>query len=122
MGTERRKNVSFSTLVKIFLRDYNIPTKKDVDRISVRIERLENLIQSMIESQKKPPFIDEQRPGPANASEIVTAIIRNSPGGIPFAEIQTQTGFDEKKLRNILYRLHSLKKIHRRSRGIYGPA
>jgi len=34
-------------------------------------------------------------------------------------DIQSQTGFEEKKIRNILYRLHRNGKIKRKSRGVY---
>jgi DNA-binding transcriptional regulator PaaX len=45
--------------------------------------------------------------------------IKNSKEGIGFAQIQAKTGFDEKKIRNIIFRLNKKGKIKRKSRGIY---
>jgi DNA-binding transcriptional regulator PaaX len=39
-----------------------------------------------------------------------------------FAEIQAKTGFDEKKIRNIIFRLNKTGKIKRKTRGIYVAA
>jgi DNA-binding transcriptional regulator PaaX len=39
--------------------------------------------------------------------------------GKGFGDIQIQTGFGEKKLRNIIFRLHKTGKIKRKTRGIY---
>jgi hypothetical protein len=46
-------------------------------------------------------------------------VIKRIKKGVGFSEIRTRTGFGEKKLRNIIYRLHKTKKIVRKSRGIY---
>jgi DNA-binding transcriptional regulator PaaX len=45
--------------------------------------------------------------------------IKRSKQGIDFAAIQANTGFDEKKIRNIIFRLNKTGKIKRKSRGIY---
>jgi DNA-binding IclR family transcriptional regulator len=50
---------------------------------------------------------------------MVLEVIKRFKNGIEFSEIQERTGFGEKKLRNIIYRLHKMKKIARKSRGIY---
>jgi DNA-binding transcriptional regulator PaaX len=39
--------------------------------------------------------------------------------GAGFAEIQVRTGFEDKKLRNVIFRLHKDGKIVRKSRGVY---
>jgi len=39
--------------------------------------------------------------------------------GADLADIQAKTGFGEKKLRNIIFRLHKQGRIQRLSRGIY---
>jgi len=39
--------------------------------------------------------------------------------GADLADIQGKTGFGEKKLRNIIFRLHKLGRIQRLSRGVY---
>ena len=46
-------------------------------------------------------------------------VIKRFKKGVGFAEIQARTGFEEKKLRNIIYRLHKMGKIVRKTRGLY---
>ena len=53
------------------------------------------------------------------AVDIVLDAIKNAKEGIGFAQIQNKTGFDEKKIRNIIFRLNKTGKIKRKSRGIY---
>ena len=44
---------------------------------------------------------------------------RTKDQGTDFATIQAKTDFDEKKIRNIIFRLNKIGKIKRKSRGIY---
>ncbi len=117
MAGKRQKQVTFNTLVRKFMRDYNIPTKKDVDRLIARIDRLEQMLVENIRTVSP-----EKRSGggkPGEASDRVLEIVRESPDGVGFAEIHRKTGFDEKKLRNILYRLDKKGRIRRVRRGVY---
>ena len=41
------------------------------------------------------------------------------PKRVGFADIRAKTGYGEKKVRNTIYRLHSMGKITRKSRGLY---
>ncbi len=52
-------------------------------------------------------------------ADITLDVIKRFRKGAGFAEIQARTGFGEKKLRNIIFRLHKMGKIVRKSRGIY---
>jgi uncharacterized protein (UPF0335 family) len=103
---------------------YNIPTKKDVENIIARIERLEKLLKSSqrIKGRHRPAKSgtpDSEGAPTVTASNTVLDIVQNFKQGVGFAEIQTKTGFDEKKLRNIIYRLNNLGKIKRITRGKY---
>ena len=117
MAGRKRKNLSFDTMVKMFLRDYGIPTKKDVEKLMARMDRLEQLIKSTAQSSSR----DRERSsdGAVSASETVLGVIREFKNGAGFADIQEITGLGEKKLRNIIYRLSKTRKIKRISRGIY---
>ena len=53
------------------------------------------------------------------AVDIVLDTIRRSNQGIDFAQIQAKTGFEEKKIRNIIFRLNKTDRIKRKSRGVY---
>lgn len=121
MPKKRSKPVSFDTMVKFFMHTYNIPTKKDVDRLIARLERIERLLANTqsVKSKRGRGTRSADKEGTVTASDVVLEVIRHYGEGIGFAEIQTQTGFGEKKLRNIIFRLHNLGKIKRKSRGVY---
>ena len=53
------------------------------------------------------------------AVDMVFETIKRSREGMRFADIQAKTGFGEKKIRNIIFRLNKIGKIKRKSRGIY---
>jgi len=105
------------------MQNYNIPTKKDVDRLMAKLDRLENLIKATMASGGYPLN------GPAGARknavtavDMVFDVIKRSRKGVDFAEIRAKTGFGDKKIRNIIFRLNKLGKIKRKSRGIYVAA
>jgi len=50
---------------------------------------------------------------------MVLDVIRGSNTGLGFSEVKEKTGFDEKKLRNIIFRLNATNRIVRKSRGLY---
>ena len=120
MQKKRGKPVSFDAMVKFFMRQYNIPTKKDVTNLMIKIDRMEALIRSIPAPGKSKR--SDRKTGfnsPLTASAIVLGVIKKSGQGADFAEMQAETGFEEKKLRNIIFRLHHLNKIERKSRGVY---
>lgn len=120
MTKKRGKSISFDAMVKFFMSTYNIPTKRDIDNLTARLDRIERLI--VAGSGKSRRGSSGKSSGKHNAitaSDTVIEIIRRYHDGVGFAEIQLQTGYGEKKLRNIIFRLHKLGKIKRKSRGIY---
>jgi uncharacterized protein (UPF0335 family) len=124
MTRRKGKSVSFDAMVKFFMHHYHIPTKKDVENIIARIDRLEKLLKSSQRSKgRRSPArsaaADGQGTPTITASDTVLDIVQNFKQGVGFAEIQTKTGYDEKKLRNIIYRLNNLGKIKRIARGKY---
>jgi hypothetical protein len=125
LADKRRKSVSFNALVRMFLRDYNIPTKKDVDRMMARLDQLEQLVRTMAlenRSQASPRGEGGHRKpssGGVTASDMVVEVIGQYPEGVSLPDIQKRTGFGEKKLRNIIYRLYKEGRIERISRGTY---
>jgi len=122
----KRKTVTFDAMVKFFMQHYDIPTKKDVEKIHAHLDKLEKLIRS---SQSKSRQTVSGKAGATSsvkrgartptASDRVFAIIKRSKKGLSIADIKGKTDYDDKKLRNIIFRLHSLKRIKRVSRGIY---
>ena len=119
MPKRKGKTPSFDAMVKFFMRQYNIPTKKDVDRLLVRLDRLENLIKQSALSPDNADIRIGRRKTALTAIDVVLDAIKRSKQGTDFATIQAKTGFDEKKIRNIIFRLNKIGKIKRKSRGIY---
>jgi len=124
MPKKKGKSVSFDAMVKFFMHNYNIPTKRDIDGLNARLERIEKTIAVIANSRVRRGgnFEAPARPTEATASSAILDVIRRYPEGVDFAQIKLITGFGEKKLRNILFRLHKLEQIKRKSRGIYVPA
>ena len=120
MSRKKGKAISFDAMVKFFMQNYNIPTKKDVDRIMNKLDRLENLIMAGMSSGGYPTKGKTGRRKTAvSAVDVVFETIKRSRKGLGFADIQAKTGFGEKKIRNIIFRLNKIGKIKRISRGIY---
>lgn len=108
---------NWEAIVKMFLQRIDVPTKEDLHEIHHRLDKLEQLIY-----QKQPVARKEAQPRISrrkSASAIVMEIISNHPDGTNFKTIKAATGFNDKKLRNIIFRLDKIGRIKRVSRGIY---
>lgn len=114
-------------MVKFFFQKYNIPTRKDIEKLHLRLDHIEQLITNIAETSqnKRVPYrkgiktLSTRSRPTVTASDKVLDIIRDFDDGVKFPEIQARSGFEEKKLRNIIYRLNKIGKISRVSRGIY---
>jgi hypothetical protein len=124
----KHKTVTFDAMVKFFLHQYNIPTKKDIEKLYTRLDRLEKLIRT---TRGKTTRRNPDKTGAAKtkrdkdvltASDVVYGIINRSKKGLKISDIKLKTEFEDKKLRNILFRLHKLGRIKRLSRGVYTSA
>ena len=124
MAKKRGKPVSFDAMIKFFLKNYNIPTKSDIDKINTRLDRMESLLRKQLRAGgvAKPAARTRRGPGKKSAKkafEQVLDVIGKNKTGVGVQEINAATGFDDKKIRNILFRLHKMKKIQRKGRGVY---
>jgi hypothetical protein len=119
MSRKKKKPISFDAMVKFFMQTYNIPTKRDIDRLSRRLDHIEQLILKSIDTQKARGASRGKIRSSMTAADTVLEVVRDFDDGVGFAEIKDRTGFGEKKLRNIIYRLNDLGKIERKSRGVY---
>ena len=123
MVRKKSKAISFDAMVKFFMQNYDIPTKKDVDRLIARLDRLENLVRiSMDQKHYAAGSKISRRRAAQPAVDQVLDVIKRSKKGLGFSDIQAKTGFGDKKIRNIIFRLHKLGKIKRLSRGLYTAA
>lgn len=119
MAKKRGKAVSFDAMVKFFMRNYDIPTKKDVELLVQRLDRIEDLIRKTAGIRGRAPKSQEPVVKAQSASDRVLAVVASAKDGIGISDIKASTGYDDKKLRNIVFRLHSLGRIKRKSRGVY---
>ena len=120
MPRKKGKAISFDAMVKFFMQSYNIPTKKDVDKLIAQLDRIENLLKTQASIGTYPVKNKISRRKTAlTAIDVVYDVIKRSRKGLSFAEIQAKTGFGDKKIRNIIFRLNKIGKIKRKSRGIY---
>lgn len=118
MTKRKGKPVSFDAMVKFFMHNYNIPTKRDIDRLNDRLDRLEKLIKALPPRNRR-TTAKSNGTSPKSATETVLGLIKRSKNGIGIADVREQTGYDDKKLRNIIFRLNKMEKIMRVSRGKY---
>lgn len=125
MARRRNKAVSFDAMIKFFLKNYSIPTRKDIDKLNAKIDRLEKLIRASSSftgrrlSTSGLAGNDSKRRSVVTATDMVLEAIQSHPHGAGFGDIQAVTGFEDKKIRNIIYRLDKTGKISRKRRGIY---
>jgi hypothetical protein len=120
MTRKKGKSISFDAMVKFFIQNYNIPTKKDFDKLQARLDQIERLLKSSPprgHSAAKRKGIDKGTP--ATALDTVFGVIKRSRNGASFKDIQVKTGYNDKKIRNVIFRLNKMEKIKRKSRGIY---
>ncbi len=126
MSARKSKSVSFDAMVKFFMRQYSIPTRKDIESLMARLDSIETLLRGgsrapvrrIVTTADNAPKSASQRQV-LTATDMVFDVIQQAPKGVGFKGIQAATGFDDKKIRNIIYRLDKTKKIKRKTRGIY---
>lgn len=120
-----KKSVSFDAMVLFFVKRYNIPTKRDIEKLMTKLDRLETMVKQSYtnangtRSRNLKARTQFGRPGMTASDTVLEIIKETGDDGVNFAEIQDKTGFDEKKIRNIVFRLNNLGKIKRKNRGIY---
>ncbi len=116
-----KKDVSYTweAFVQLVLNQLEIPTRKDILEIHRRLDKIEKLF------TRAHPDMPKVRAGKTwkrkTAAVVVLDEISRHPKGINFKAIKSITGYDDKKLRNIIYRLDKLGKIEKVSRGVYKP-
>jgi hypothetical protein len=121
------KSVSFDAMVKFFMHTYNIPTKKDVDKLMNKLEQIEKLLKSTGGSAKRGRQVSiknnrgKKGKGRSGSTAVnqVFEVIKEFKQGAGLPDIKEKTGFDEKKVRNIIFRLNKNGVIKRQSRGVY---
>ncbi len=118
MSQELQPVMVFEYVAQSFLERLGIPGRQDMEILNRRLDRLEKLIY-----QTQPDFQyggqKKTVPDAKNASAVVLDIITKDRAGTRLKTIKEKTCFNDKKIRNIIYRLDQTGKIERVKRGIY---
>ena len=127
---KRRKSYSVDAVIRFFLQYYNIPTKQDIERLGKRMERLEEALKASTAAVRRGKRAGagkgvvkkkQAKRGRAKmtATEKVLSVMRRSSKGVDIAGLKKKTGFEDKKVRNIVFRLMKQGVIKRAGRGVY---
>ncbi len=117
MADRFEQSANFEKLIKSLLNRFDIPTREDINLLHSKLDKLEQLLYQKQPVAGKP--LKKQAARKKSASSIVLDVVANHPEGTNFKTIKAATGFDDKKIRNIIFRLDKIKKIKRAKRGIY---
>ena len=106
--------------------------KKDITAIGKKVENLLKAFEKDVKAiASKPSKAKALKAKPVKkasvkkktvkitATDQVLKIINRSKRGVNTATLKKKTGFEDKKLRNIIFRANKEGKIHRASRGLY---
>ncbi len=117
MNEHSGHGVHFEGLLKSFLGRLDIPSGAQVRELHNRLDKLEGLFyQQQTETRN---FKKRSKVKAKSASAVVLDFVEQYPDGVSFKKIKENTKFDDKKLRNIIYRLDKIEKIEKVKRGIY---
>jgi hypothetical protein len=127
MPPKKVKSVTVDTMVHYFIQKYKIPTRKDVDKLNRKLDNIERLLKELTKysqitrTTKKMASVKSSNSLRARktATNAVIDIIKKVNREISFNEIRMKSGFDDKKVRNIIFRMHKLGRIERVKRGVY---
>ncbi len=127
---KRGKSPSLDLIMRFVLQRYNIPTKQDIDKLVKKMERLEVALKANRVAgarAKKAGAVKgaakkkQARRGRAKmtATEKILSVIEKSARGADISALKAKTGFEDKKIRNIVFRLAKQGTIKRAGRGVY---
>ncbi len=118
MAYQEKNMQTFDTMIEHLLQQCGLVTKQDIDRLAQKIDHLgKKLSPSPGEGKDAPRNLLTSKNG--SASDMVMDVIAGIATGADFAAIQEKTQFNEKKTRNIIYRLNKQGKVKRIKRGVY---
>jgi hypothetical protein len=121
MTESAQPGVTLEAIVKSILGWLDLPSREEIEKINTRLDRLEKKVlkRKSRSPVRAPSSGSRERKRRSSASDVVLEAIANHPEGVAFKTIQTETGYTEKKLRNIVFRLDKLNRIVREKRGVY---
>ena len=110
---------NFESLISGFLSKLELATKSDVRSLMERIDHLEQMIASVANGSNVRPIRKTKAMPTQRISDQVLEILGKSKSPMTYAQLKESSGFDEKSLRNVIYRLNKLGRIKTVRRGQY---
>ena len=107
-----------------------VPSRAEFDRLMKRVEALEKAAKPRKKAKKvsarakgkkaatKKKRVSKAKPQVTSSEKILRAMKR-SRTGVNVATLKARTGFEDKKIRNVLFRLSKQGKVKRAGRGVY---
>ncbi len=92
------------------------------EKLAVEVGKADKPKVKPVRSKSKAKTVAKKAPAKAGKktdTDKVLAIINRSKKGVDTAALMKKTGFDQKKIRNILHRTYKQGKITRADKGIY---
>ncbi|MCP3926705.1 MAG: hypothetical protein GY714_29440 [Desulfobacterales bacterium] len=142
MAKKSKSADQLDKMMKAFVDLYDIPSKEEIQRLMKRLDKVEKAINksglttaSPKSAKAKVSMRRGRKPGPKpgkkpgrkkipvdskeSASGVVLDAIKLARRGADFSRIKKKTGYEDKKLRNIIFRLKKNKMIKPLRRGVY---
>ena len=125
---KKGESPSLDLIMRFVLQRYNIPTKQDIEKLGKKLDRLEEALKANRVAGRKTKkaaavkgTAKQGRRGRAKmtATEKIVSVIKRSADGAGISELKAKTGFEDKKIRNIVFRLTKQGTIKRAGRGVY---
>ncbi len=134
-GKGEERAPSFDAMVRLFLQQFNLPTRRDLKKLDDRMDRLEKLVASTdfsapapgIDADESDKKAKKSAPSPRSGAlktddDAVFRIIRGSRQGIDVAEIRAETRFKTSKIRYIITKLMKAGRVQRVARGRFAAS
>jgi predicted Rossmann fold nucleotide-binding protein DprA/Smf involved in DNA uptake len=125
----RKEVESFVKKTEQSLSRLKFPTRSEFDDLVKRVEGLEKIVKGKKTTAKgvraKKTKASTRKRTPAGRktqttdSDKILQIIKRHPAGIDVPRLKTRTGFQDKKIRDIIFRLNKKGNIKRVGRGLY---
>jgi hypothetical protein len=100
--------------------------KKDLNALKKHIVSIAKKVDNLLSAHEKDVKAKPAKKAPAKkkatkltATDQVLKIINRSRKGVDIDTLKNKTGFEDKKLRNIIFRAYKEGKIQRAGRGLY---
>ncbi len=117
MGDHSGQGINWDGFIRSFFNRFDLPSGSQVRDLNNRLDKLEGLFFQRYTDTRY--YRRRSRKKTKSASSEVLEFIEKYPEGVSFKEIKKNIMFNDKKLRNIIYRLDKIKKIEKVKRGVY---